>query len=586
MTDPTQIGAAMAGAEKLAVTKPYDRLKIFGGLVLVILVCVPVLSLSLGRAELYKQAEASAVLRAKETALRALDREHEELSWLIPSQHGEHQLDPPPLSTWLIMAGWRGLDVQRASPEALVERARWVSIFMAVVALLSTYWAGMSVGDVRVARLATLALGTTVLFVEQSRTAGSQAQMLGWITLAVAAGLWAMRPLKEINWVGRRVFGWFISGLAMAGAALTQGPVPALLFVLPPLLMAIVLTPRRRIDNSLGLTFAVILGLIAASPWYLYVLGRLPQATPSLLPQRWPLSDLLLVTWSHARALLVLSPWTVWLIGGLCQPFIRADRQRRRQLLIAWFWCVLAFGLVSIPASHSIRALWPLLPAASLMVGQLWAYHAQLSTERQVDRGANWLLVPHWLAIGLTSILGPMFLVFQEPLVERGWLDHVMLPGFAGWEGLLVGVALFSIALLGTRWHFKWRPRAAAYATVAWMLVALAVGLPAYCRSRECRYPFRDQAEQLATVARHTRLYFLPPASGRQMPDAALLLYSDKSLDAISLEDLPEALRQDPGLELLAPAGDQTQRALGVHGLAPVVDIQDSWATYSLFRKP
>ena len=386
------------------------------------------------------------------------------------------------MTAWLHMLAWWDLEPAAADGPALALRARLVSVAMALLAVAATFWAGMSLGGVRTARLAAMVLGTTLLFIHQARAAAPEAVLVGFSTLAVAAGLWAIRPLGSASRAGRRVVGWLIAGGAMGAAILTKGPI-ALLFIAPPLLAAIALTPRRRTDSTIGLLFALTLGATLTSPWYLYVLDRSPDAWEPLLGHYGAPADLFLLTWSHARVAAMLSPWQVLLVGALCQPFLRVNRLARRQLLIAWFWFVLLAVAFSIPAARDPRYLMPILPAAALMIGQLWSYHARLAAARQDDPAANLLRTPHWLLIGLASILGPLLIALQPELIRTGWLDRPLLPGL-GWPAALgLGVALLAIAIAGTRWHFKWRPRLAAYATIAWMIVASTTGFYAHAQA-------------------------------------------------------------------------------------------------------
>lgn len=559
----------------------------FGGLALVLLVVTPVWFVSLDTPQVVQDREARLLQTARETAVRD-DLSQNDRTWLLPTYQGEYTFNPPPLSTWLVMIAWRGLDVHNAPPETLINRARLLSLLMGLLALAGTYWAGKSIGDIRTARLAALALGTTLLFVDQVRTACAETHMLAWVTLAVAAGLWAMRPLREINWVGRRVMGWFLCGLSLASATLTMGIGLAVLYVLPPLFAAILLTPRRRIGNFIGMIFAVILGLIGAAPWFLYVLNELPATEPSvffqsLLPPR----DLFLITWSHARVLVVLSPWVVWLMGAMFQPFIRADHERRRQLLIAWFWFLMVFIFVSIPASRSVRELWPLLPAAGLLVGQLWSFHAQLSSERREDPGVDWLRVPHWLMLGLTAGVGGALLAFQDDLVAADWLQQPLLEGFNKTVALALGAVLLVVAAIGARWHFKWMPRAAAYTTVAWILIALAACLPAYSQQAAMKFRYADQASKLAqTLPQDAVVFHLRSGVPRQDSIAPVLLfYARRTVQPLSLDQLPTAVLQTSTAWVLCSPGSSGHALLLEAGFVPAMEFEDGRAHRILMHR-
>lgn len=568
-TSPTPPAAPVRKPAPQRVTVPaetYDRLRLWSGLLVAIAVSAPALLIALGTPDVTHDHEASALIRSRETWQRIVAGVP--LAWLAPVANGEPALDAPPLTVWLHIAAWWDLNPATASADILVLRARLVTFAAALLALGATFWAGMSVSGVRAARLAAMALGTTLLFIHESRYAGSEVVLLAWTTLAIAASLWAVRPLKPINWVGRRVLGWLLGGLAMAAAIMTAGPI-AMLFILPPIIAAILLTPFRRMGNSLGLTFAVILGALAVSPWYLYIIDQVPGGFEMLVAKYSAPRDLFLLSWSHGRAVAMLSPWQVWLVGALCQPFLRAQHEERRQLLIAWFWFVVLSIVLSIPAAQDPRFLTPILPAAALLVGQLWAYHARLAGERLEDPGVNLLRVPHWLLLCLASIAGPLVLALQEYLMMRGALDEPLLPGlpWSAWAAL--GAVLLIIALLGTRWHFKWRPRAAAYATVAWMMVASCVCLWSYAHAPQSRYEPRRAVAELAREIGEAQVAYLYRNSNDRPPEPVFLFYFGRPIRPVTPQQLDE-LRQSPQPTFILARGDEISRELLIeHGYAP-----------------
>lgn len=560
--------------------EPYDRWRLWSSLIISVVVCLPPLLIDLGAADVGSNRESVTLLAARETWQSWYDgKEH---AWLVPTANGENQLARPPMSVWLTMACWWDLDPASAATDTLILRARLMSVALAVLTLIGTYWAGMSIGGVRVARLATMALGTTLLFTYQMRYAAPDSHLLSWVTLSIASGLWAMRPLKPINWVGRRVSGWLLSGLALGGAIMTSGW-SAPIFVLPPLVAAICLTPMRRVGNTIGLAFAVILGLIASAPWYLYVSDQIPEATRLLFGQVGKPEALFLLTWSHGRVLMMLSPWQIWLMGALCQPFIRAEHDRRRQLLIAWFWFMLIFIAFSIPAARHPRYLVPLLPAAGLMVGQLWSYHAHLATQRQVDPGVNLLRVPHWILMAVASILGPLFVAYQPELVKAGYIDQIELPGATLPFCAGLGAALLLIAILGARWHYKWRPRLSMYATVAWMLIATTLGMAAYSRSHHNQNLHREHAEHLTAMAGDHLVVYLQRSDRDTPPDEAFLFYADRVIRPASVEQLDALIAQQLEIFVIAPDNPAADKLMMEHGLEYEFDLTDPTAARRVY---
>lgn len=560
----------------------YSRLRVWLGLLLTLAVCLPPLLVNLPAADITGSDEAAVLLRSRETWQR--HHSGEPLAYVIPTANGEQVLHEPPMAVWLNMLAWSGLDPEAASAETLLHRARLMSIAMALLAVLATYWAGVSVGGGPVAWLAALALGSSVLFIYQARLATNESIVLGLATLSMAGALWAMRPLKPTAWVGRRVVGWLISGLALGAAILTIG-FAAAAFVLPPLIAAIMLTPQRRVGNTIGLLFALILGVIVAVPWYLYVLDthRVPDAWERLVGHMALPEHLFVLTWAHGRSMVTFFPWIVFLLGALCQPFLRADSERRRQLLIAWWWFLLVFIVVSIPAAEHPRYLVPILPAVALMVGQLWAYHDTLAVNRRHDPGVNWLRVPHWLVLLGVSIGGAVFVLLQARLVAAGRLSNIELAGLAPWLVVLWATLLGAIAVAGAAMHFRWQPRRAAYATVVWMLLAATVGFHAHAQAPHRQNAHTADAGHIAAVADGHELMYLHAAEDDLRLSDAFLFYLGRSVPPVATSQLDQLVEQEKVVYVVAERdgeAEQSLRRAGFHFAGPFNDGSRPRALY------
>ncbi len=583
---PTPPPSTPAQPKRVALPpEPSNRIVIWSGVFLCVAVSLlPLMALMFSGAEVVKSEEAQMLLRSEETWQRMTsEREPDRMAWMLPSLHGRPSLDPPPFITWLHLIAWSDLEAETASPDRLAWRARWATVVMGLITVMATYWAGMSIGGARVARFAAMCLGTLILFVDNAAMAAPLSVALGWTALAVAAGLWAMRPLKPIAWVGRRVLGWLIAGMAMSAAILTLGPV-ALLQVLPPLVAAIILTRFRRTDNTIGLLFAVMVALVAAAPWYLNALDRVPGAREQLM-QDWPLQNQLFVlSASHVRFALLILPWLIWLIGALCQPFLQAESEHRRQLLIAWFWFVLLFVIQSVPGAEHPRALLPVLPAVALMVGQLWAYHVRLASERQENSGANLLRAPHWLLLGLASIFGPLLIAVQPQLVEAGYLDQIELPGLPYWAAAMLAAVLLLITVTGLRWHMKWRVRLSVYATVAWMLVAMTVGFWSHGRSDRHHSAARSEAQRVMDQTGDRHLAYLETDVIDSAPHPAFSWYTRQRIVPMPSDRLATLASEGEPVDVVALSRSTDEQLLAKHGFRKILTFNDGHASRGLWR--
>src|SRR5205085_1764466 len=123
--------------------QPHDRLRLWTSLLISVVVCLPPLFVALNVPDLMPGAEARSLQASRETWRRqsAGDR----VAWLMPSINGKPDVRRPPMSTWINMLAWRDLNEATATPQLLIFRARLAAVFMGIVALLATYWAGSSV---------------------------------------------------------------------------------------------------------------------------------------------------------------------------------------------------------------------------------------------------------------------------------------------------------------------------------------------------------------------------------------------------------------------------------------------------------
>lgn len=558
---------------------PAKRLRVFGMLLLVLTLCLPPILIEINRPDVTQGEELDVLLPARQTW--AATAGEIDGAWWQPQVNGQPQYDRPPLAVWTTMLSWAGLSPQEAATDTLVLRARLLSMVLALLTLAGTYWAGYSLGGVRVGRMAALVVSTGLLFVRFARFQSMDLHLMAWSTLSVAAALWAMRPMQPKSRLGRRVAGWLIAGLTLGAALLAKGPV-ALVFVMVPLVGAIVVTQTRRLGNSVGLLFAVLLGLLIAAPWYLHTaevhedaLGAWLKAWRGSVSSAEP-------AYYYLVLLLMVFPWSVCLIAALFQPFMRASGTHRRRLLIAWMWFVVLFVVLSVPVPKEYRYALPLLPAMGLLVAQLWAYHVALAGEGIPDPGINFLRVPHWVLVVGGALGYPAFIWLQPQLVERGWLEQVELPGLNLPVIATTGGVLLIVALLGAVWHWRWKPGQAFIATFIWMLVALGVGYYSYSQSYHSEQPARPAAEQVRKVAGALPLWQMAATDDADLNDA-LLFYIGRPVMAVTE---PTALRpiEQPGV-LIVRSGDEIAPALTERGYRRVGELNYGGG-YEMYHTP
>ncbi|MAE60390.1 MAG: hypothetical protein CMJ49_03435 [Planctomycetaceae bacterium] len=590
---------------------PHNRARLFAMLVVSLLVCVTPLLINLGDADTTRSMEKITLLTSRETWQTCASE-----GWraaIKPTWNGRPRINKPPMTVWLNMLAWSDLNPRNADPDTLVWRARIVGVTLALLALASTFWAGMSLGDVRVASLAAMITGTMLIFVRQSRIGSYDTHLLAWTTLAVASGLWAMRPLRPTSHLGRRVLGWLLAGVALGIGVLSKSPIAAVLVGLP-LLSAVIVTRHRRTANLIGLTFAMCLGCLIAAPWYLYISETVKDAPMQMAHDFRAARNEWQPVWYYIGLFGLVFPWTVWLIGSLFQPFVRAAGERRRQLLIAWLWFVVLFVFFSVPQAKQQRYIVPLLPAAGLMIAQVWAWHAQQASEGQQDLGVNVLRIPHWAMLIGGSIALPVLLARDALVVNwlnaqgqaMGWsteLDQMYLPHVHPAIAVGVGIVLLGLALVGLYWHAQWKPTLAALATVGWMVVAASVGMSAYANSQNATNPWRADAEKVARMVGGHAIYYLQP-DPNAVPQLDLelneefLFYAGRVVKPLTVEDLDRLIRPLTSddrdstmprrwpLYIIIRADDAYDRHLKERGFEKKLDFEDGTVPKrSLYRR-
>jgi len=559
---PSPAGAAAAPGPPVPPKRatippaPTHRLRTWLLLLLGLLAVSPPLLIDFDRADATESAEQYALATAGSTW--RMQAEEGGWAWLVPHHNGQPSVSTPPLSVWVNLLAWADLDPQAADPDRLLARSRLTAVAFALLALASTYWAGVSVGSIRVAIAALLAAGTSVIFVRQGRLAAPDTYLMGFVALSIAGGLWAMRPIKSSSGFDRRVVGWLICGLALAAAILVKGFHGVPLVVVPLACMALV-SPYRRVGNVIGVLFAVSCAVLAAAPWFIYVIQQsealgLEQPVDRLFAD-FPLLGRGLVAaespqpvW-HALGLLgLVFPWTIWLIGALVQPWARGKGQRRRQLLLGWSWFLAGFALLAGFGPRHPREMVALVPAIGVMVGQLWAFHMRLADEHERDPGVNWLRIPHWVMLGVGSILLPLFVLWPEPILTQlqrwfGEPDVIrpQLEGLGPAAAAVWALAMVGLTALGAWWHLRWRPRLALAMSSVWAIVLLTVFVYGFVRSFHGTAVERVPGRQVAQRLDDATLYTLAESAGGRALSPGFLFYVHRDVRPVPRDRL-EAL--------------------------------------------
>lgn len=501
---------------------------------------------------------------SQETWLRQTHGEPE--AWLVPTLNDHARIHKPPLTVWLNLLAWHGLDPDTASVEAILFRSRLVSVLLGLLLVAATYWIGWLLVDSRLAAASALITGTLFLFLRQARTAAYDIQLAAWVTAAVAAGLWALRQTGPDGSRGRVIRGWALSGVALGAAVLTKGPVAYGWMVLPLAAGIPVLTTDKRAKSLAGLLFAVLLGTALAAPWYAYVLTHAPGAQQQLFREYQAQHYKTTQSWYYLQILPLALPWSWWLAGGLALPFLRSYGRRSRELLFLWLWFVVAVVALSVPELKAPRYLAPLLPVTGLLSAYFLLY-------REGSKG-QWVESIHWLLPILASLLVPVYLLMEGYLVRRGLVEAAQFSAFHPLLVVPLGILLAVFCFAGWRWRHA--RLGAAIVTALWMVALGTVGYTLRARSPAAEPRARGDAERILTEAGQSDLFYFWENPGRDSPPGQeLTFYLRRVVHPIGLRELTARLREDGPVHILVAGGKWNERCMRKLGLEKGMDFGD-----------
>ncbi len=536
-------------------------------LAILILCAIPML-VAVGQNDSKRTMENIAVLSAQETWLRQhgwQDIPKDPDAWLMPTNNGNPRIVKPPLVIWLDMLAWSDLTPQTSTAQQLITRARIVSVGMGLLTVAGIFWIGCVIGDHKLAVLSALAAGSCLFLQRQARIASYDIHMTGWATLAVASAIWAMRPFKPAPGMGRAIFGWSLAGVALACSYMSKGPL-ALLVGAAPVLCTIVVVKNHWRRHVIGLASMLLIAAALTAPWYLYLFSVVRNAKVSLIheygAERMEFQNPLY----YLGLLGLILPWTIWLVSALIQPFIRSAGEQRKRLLIAWAWFVLIFVAFSIPGAKQQRYILPIMPAAALLIGQLWRYHESLAERGEVDPGVNILRIPHWLAIITVSILAWPFFVSQGWMVQHGWFNTMPVGDVPMAFAASAGIILTILAVLGARWHFQWRPMRAGVTTAVWSAVLMTLVWYAWSTGERGTHPVRASSEQIGL---QTQGAIIGCFKHRKYPLAAneeFLLYARRIVTPVRPRQIAEFGQSAQDVYLIATQDKPVNRYLRRNG--------------------
>lgn len=578
----SDVTGAVHGNEQPAPGRPIGQTTAAGDWLILLLILVvsaiPMLVV-VGRSDSKRTMENIAVLSAQETWLRQhgwQDIPADPEAWLMPTRNGNPRIVKPPLVIWLDMLAWSDLTPADSTAQQLIGRARVVSVIMGLLTVAGVYWIGLVLGDRKLAIMSALAAGTCLFLQRQARIASYDIHMVGWATLAVASAIWAMRPFGPTPALWRTLAGWGLAGVALAGAYMSKGPL-ALLVGAAPVLCTIFVVKDNWRRHVKGLVGMLLVAALLTLPWYLYLWVEVRNTAAALLHEYKAERKEFQPPYYYFGLLGLVLPWSIWLVAGLTQPFMRASGEHRRKLMIAWVWFVFLFVAFSLPGAKQQRYILPIVPAAALLIGQLWRYHEALAQRGETDPGVNLLRIPHWIGVVGASLLVWPFFVSQGWMVKRGWFETMPIGDVPQGFAAAIGAVLTVLAILGAWWHFKWKPMRAAVVMGAWSLVLMLLVWYAWSTGDRGFHPVRAPAQKFSEIVDGAAVGYFKHRKYPLSPNEEFLLYARRILPPVRPTEAEDFGRSAEHVYVLAPQAGDARRVLRRSGYERVRAFQHDY---------
>jgi len=353
--------------------------------------------------------------------------------WLTPHYLGHILFDKPPFTYWLMSSSVR---VFGQNEFAL----RLPSALMAVLLILIVYLLASFDYGRRVGLLSALVMATCV---QQIALARASVTDITFAVCLMAAVYFYRRWLDAENQLFWPVFCGAATGLAM----LTKGPIGPLL-VFGTVFLHLLITRRLRRLVSLGALLGIIAGLAVGLPWYIamYIMHSNQFVQEFIIMHHLsrftkPLHASQTGSWtSYFRNFMILLvffyPWSLF----LPQAVVRAARVSKSNegAKLALVWIGVVFIFFSLSKTQLVTYIFPVYPAASVLIGALW--HLAATGDKKAQKGVVavlWIVffIAVLIAVGLFFISARKFPEAQP----RAWIGLALVFAF-GLAAILVSI--------------------------------------------------------------------------------------------------------------------------------------------------
>jgi len=284
--------------------------------------------------------------------------------WLTPLIFGQPQFEKPPLTYWLLATAFK---TWGESPFT----ARLFPAIFAILGVLAVYLMGLiGFKDERKAFLSALVLASGVFFAGMGKTVFTDMIFTVFILLAMTMflGGYMDRRRQELGIIGFYVF--------CALATLTKSPLG---FLIPQMAVILFLLYQRQINflKNWAVPAGILLYLILALPWYIYVYHQYGQAFIQeffyndhwrrLMEAEHRAND----HWFFYPMTMVagIFPWSLFLVAASVDLFKRLKSSVTVMDYLTLSWVVAVLLVFQMAHSKLASYILPLFPALALMTG-------------------------------------------------------------------------------------------------------------------------------------------------------------------------------------------------------------------------
>ena len=449
--------------------------------------------------------------------------------WITPYYNGETRFDKPPLIYWLMATGYKLIGVNEWAvrlPSAIAAIALVVFGFYTL-----RYFGFATPGDAQ-------------KFTNQPDTIKRQLWLCAWIGSALMAFnihtiIWARTGVADLllsGCMGTALFcffwgyvrvektekswlsfphPWYLSFyILIALAVLTKGPVG---IVLPGLIIFAFLLYTGTFWSVLAemsILWGLAVFLLVTVPWYILVILKNGRAYIDSFFGYHNFQRFTDVVNGHDAPwyfyfliiLLLFAPWSVYLPLAIARlrlwqvAFWRKQPRHAQLSLFAclWFGCIFIFFTISVTKLPSY--VLPLIPAASILVAQIWSQELSSSTKSKFNYGflasiiANLLLA---IVLAIAFIFLPSF-IGKDPAIPN--LKELIVNSGLLWRGVLVW-AITAVGIVLFIWQRKQWRWLIAVNLISFFALIIFVLLPlSFFIDRYRQLPLRQISETIIRV--------------------------------------------------------------------------------------